>query len=88
MQYKIFTASGLVKTGACEFYGYYVNSHSSGTVKVIDGLTAGSGRVVLDTNTLAATDINKPTTLPAPASCVTGIYLVLGGTASVTVFWN
>ena len=35
------TEDGLVTTGAGAFYGFVVNSHTSGTLKVIDGLESG-----------------------------------------------
>jgi len=87
MQYKILTASGLLHTGNCEFYGGVVTLHSSGTIKVIDGVTAGGGRVILDTITLAS-GVPQTITMPAPASCVNGLYVVIGGTGSFTFSYN
>ena len=85
-QFKNGTADQLLQTGAGKVYGFTINSHTSGTIRLIDGLTAGSGRVIVNTITLAAGP--QVWTLPEPAAFSTGLYVYVGGTIDYTIFWN
>lgn len=79
------STSQAVKNTAGTVYGIYVNSHSSGTIKLWDN-TAGSGTVLLNTITLAA----GPQFVELPAvgvSFYTGLFITVGGTIDYTVFY-
>lgn len=84
--YSDIAASGLVKTGAGRFFGFMVNSNSSGTVKVWDN-TAGSGTVIFNTITLPAGS-TAIFVLPVAVRFTTGLYITIGGTADITVLYN
>ena len=80
-----FSASKLVVTGAGELIGIIINSHTSGTIKIWDSLTA-TGSVVCETITLAAGERWIPL---FGASFGTGCYVTIGGTsANITVLFN
>lgn len=80
------TADTLINPGPCNFYGYTVNSHSSGTLKVWDSLTA-AGKVVNNTITFAAgSGINA--FFPAGINVTTGLFADIGGTIDLTVYWG
>lgn len=79
------TSSQAVKTGNGTVFGIYVNSHTSGTIKLWDN-TAGSGTVILNTITLAA----GPQLVQLPASGIsfyTGLFITIGGTIDYTVIY-
>lgn len=78
------TASGLVKTGQGTLVGVVVNSHSSGTLKFWNALTATTP-VLFDTITLAAGERWVPL---FDTAFTTGCYLTIGGTANVTVVYE
>lgn len=79
------TASALVKTGAGKFFGFVVNSHTSGTVKFWDQTSAGAP-IILNTITLAA----GPASWVFPTAIVfsTGLYITIGGTIDYTVLYQ
>lgn len=79
------SASALIKTGAGEVHGIVVNSHSSGTVKLWDALTATTP-VILNTYTFPAG--SQVISFPEPINFVTGLYCTIGGTADITVLYN
>ena len=83
---KVYTADQLIVTGAGSIAGLVVNSHSNGTFRIIDGLTAGAGRVMVDTWTLAAGP--QVITFPKPLAFTTGCYIDIGGTISYTAVYN
>lgn len=74
------TASGAVKSSPGTIKGFYVSSHSSGTVKLWNN-TAGSGTVLVNTITLE----DGPQWVELGGLYAsTGIYFTLGGTADIT----
>lgn len=77
------TTGTLIKKGPGRFWGFYVNSTSSGTLKIYDSATA-SGTVIHNTITpaigLQQFNIGREFT--------NGLYVdVPSGTIDVTVFW-
>ena len=86
-QNKNYTASALVHTGVGRIYGIVVNSHTSGTIRVLDSLVNGSGRVIFNTTTLAT----GPQILryPKGANFYTGLYVdIANTTVDYTPLWN
>jgi hypothetical protein len=83
-KFKNISASGLVKTGHGRIIGIVVNSHSSGTVKLWDSLTAAN-TVLFNTMTLAVGEryINL-----FDVAFDTGLYVTIGGTADITVIYQ
>lgn len=81
-KYTRLTASSLVKTGAGVLRGMYVNSTSSGTIKLWDN-TAGSGTVM--NNTITPAVGYHPL---GHAAFNTGLYATIGGTLDVTLYWE
>ena len=78
------TTSQAIKSGAGVFYGFVVNSHTSGTIKLWDN-TAGSGTVLLNTITLAAG--SGFYTLPHGVAFNTGLFVTVGGTLDYTILY-
>lgn len=76
------TASGLIKTGPGVLKGMYVNSTSSGTIKVYDG-TSSSGTVINNTITPAVGYHNL-----GDVAFVTGLYVTIGSTLDVTLHYE
>lgn len=76
--YKNITASGVVKNGPGKLRGMYVNSTSSGTVKLYDN-TAASGTVIHNTITPAV-----GWHWFGDEAFVTGVYATIAGTIDVT----
>lgn len=83
---RVYAADQLVHTGHGSLAGIIVNSHTSGTFRVIDGLSAGAGRIMVDTWTLATGP--QIITFPKPLDFVTGCFIDIGGTISYTPVWN
>lgn len=78
------TASGQLKASAGTIKGFYVSSHTSGTVKLWNN-TAGSGTVLVNTITLAA----GPQWVELGGLYgSTGLYATIGGTADITFAIN
>ena len=70
-------ATGQVRNGSGKVYGVIVNSHSSGTLKLWDALTA-TGTVVIDTFSFpTGSGIYK---FPEPLPFATGLFATVGGT--------
>lgn len=81
VQYNNITASTLIRTGATNLIGIFVASASATpTIKVWDNTSAAT-TVVVNTFTPQAGVF-----YPIPASCVTGLYVTIGGTVDCTVF--
>lgn len=78
------SASALIATGAGVLVGIVINSHSSGTIKFWDALTA-TGTVIFNTMTLVAGERFVPL---YGAKFTTGCYLTIGGTIDYTVITN
>lgn len=80
-QYSNKTSTATIYTGAAQLLGFFCSTTTSGTVVIYD-------------NTSAATPITGTITLtagtwyPLPATCVTGIHVVIANTANITVFFN
>lgn len=51
------TASTLIKTGAGKLFGFIINSHTSGTIRLNDGLTGTTSAGVKATQTLTASGV-------------------------------
>lgn len=80
------TADTLIKQGAGKFYGFTVNSHTSGTLKVWDS-TAASGKVINNTITFAAGS-GITTFFSEGINFSTGLFADVGGTIDLTVYWG
>ncbi|MFA5871072.1 MAG: hypothetical protein WC842_04310 [Candidatus Paceibacterota bacterium] len=78
------SASAQIKASAGQIYGVIVNSMSSGTLKLWDN-TAGSGTILCNTITFAATD--RFISLFG-ATFGTGLYATVGGTADLTILYR
>ena len=90
-QYGLWTnlsASGQIHTGEGELQGVIINSHSSGTLKIWDSLTA-SGTVMFNTMTFSAVATTGERFIPFfGARFLKGAYATIGGTADLTFIWN
>lgn len=85
-RYTNFSASSLIKTGQGVVYGFVVNSHTNGTLKLWDN-TAGSTTVLLNTITFAAGS-GIVVALPVGIQFGVGLYATIGGTADITIIWE
>jgi len=83
-KYKNITASGLVKTGAGKVVGVVINSHSSGTLRFWDAVTAATP-TIFNTITLSAGERFIPL---YEVSFSIGLYVTIGGTANVTIVYQ
>lgn len=77
-------ASALVKTGSGRIHGIVVNSHTAGTVKIWDN-TSAAGTVMNETMTLAVGERFIPL---YGGTFGTGLFITIGGTANITVYYN
>jgi hypothetical protein len=75
------SASALVKTGAGVCHLILVTASTSGTVKLWDAVSA-AGTVIVDT-----LSVNAGEEYDIPAGFTNGLYITIGGTATVTVFF-
>ena len=81
------TISGaqLIVTGKGVVYGFIVNSHSSGTLKLWDN-TAAADPVLMDTFTFpSGSSVQK---FPQPLNFHTGLFADLSVDESVTIVYN
>lgn len=78
------TASVLIKTGPGNLVGMTVASHTLGTVQFWDNTTAAV-TTLINTMTLSSTDRSIDF---FGAKFNTGLFITLGGTADVTVYYN
>lgn len=83
-RYTNLTASALIETGPGTLQGVVINSHTAGTLKFWDSLTAAN-TVIFNTITLAVGERWVPL---FGAKFTTGCFLTIGGTADVTLIWN
>lgn len=74
-----------VKSGPGTLFGWVVNSHSSGTLKIWDN-TAGSGTVLFNTITFAAGPGFYM--IPDGVDFNTGLFFTKGGTIDFTVIYS
>jgi len=79
------TADTLIKTGSGRWFGFIVNSHTSGTLKVWDNTSAAT-TVLCDTITFAAGP--QFWVFPVGIEFTTGLYFDVGGTISVTPLYK
>jgi hypothetical protein len=82
--YKNLTASGLVKTGYGSVEGIIISSHTGGTIKLWDSLTA-TGATLVDTITLNVGERFIPC---YDAGYTVGLFVTIGGTAIITVVYS
>lgn len=85
-KYTNLSASAAVKSTSGVVYGFVVNSHTSGTLKLWDN-TAGSGTVLLNTITFAAGS-GIVVSLPVGIQFGVGLYATISGTADITIIWE
>lgn len=83
-KYKNLSASGLVKTGDGIVKGIIVASHTTGTIKLWDAVTATTP-VLVNTITLAVGERWIPL---FDAEFTTGLFVTIGGTADITIVYN
>jgi hypothetical protein len=84
-KYKNLSASASIKVGPGYVSGIIVNSHTSGTLKLWDSLTA-TGTVICNTITFNATD---RTIFLLEIAFTTGLFATIGGTAAdITVVYK
>ena len=84
-KYTNLSASAQIKSGGGTLYGVIVNSHTTGTLKLWDSLTA-SGTVIMNTYTFATG--SQVIMLLQGVSFYTGLYATIGGTADITMLWK
>lgn len=77
---KNLTASGQVTAGPGIIKGFYVSSHTGGTVKLWNN-TAGSGAILVNTITLS---VGPQWVELGGLNATVGIYATIGGTADIT----
>lgn len=85
VKYANITADTAVKSGAGTFYGFIVNSHTSGTLKVWDNTSAAT-TVLMNTYTFAAGSSEH--LFPMGISFNTGLYADIGGTVDITILYR
>jgi len=83
-KYKNITASTLIKTGSGTIEGVIINSHSSGTLKLWDAVSAAVP-VICNTHTLTEGERYIPL---FGISFNIGLYATIGGTADVTIVYR
>jgi hypothetical protein len=79
--YKNMSGSGQVMAGAGTLTGMYVNSTTSGIVKLLDSLTGTSGTVIFNTITPAIGWHDLGST-----NCIVGCFASISNTLDVTFF--
>jgi len=82
---KTISGSQLLVSGNGVVYGFVVNSHSSGTLKLWDSLTA-TGDVIINTFTFPSGSGSY--TFPAPLNFHTGLFADMTEDESVTIVFN
>lgn len=76
------TTSQAIVSGSGKLYGIIVNSHSSGTFKLWDSLTA-TGTVIANTFTVPTG--SQMYLFPVPIDFYTGLFITVGGTMDYTL---
>lgn len=79
------TTSQQIVAGAGRAYGVIVNSHTSGTMKLWDSLTA-TGTVIVNTFTFPAG--SGMYIFPVSVDFYTGLFLTVGGTLDYTILYS
>lgn len=85
--YKNVTSSTLVKTGTGVIDGIIVNSHTSGTIRLSDAVSATTPYMG-GTITLATSGTYDRWIPFFGAKFTTGLYITCGGTVDLTVVYN
>lgn len=83
-KFKNITASNLIYTGQGVVVGVVVNSNTSGTLKIYNGVDTG-GVVMFNTITIGTGERFIPL---FGAEFGQGLYIVVGGTTDVTILYN
>jgi len=78
--YKQISATGNVSPFGASLLGIFVSSATAGTVTIYDSATTTTTAKVIDTTTVIG-----GTWYPMPVGTTSGIYVVIGGVASITV---
>lgn len=81
---KNITADTLLKSGPGAAVGVVINSHTSGTLKMWDALTA-TGAVLFNTMTFGASERFVPF---FGAKFIVGCFADIGGTVDLTIVYN
>lgn len=84
--YKPMAGSGVVKDRGGEVYGWICLTSSSGTITVYDHESAASGNVVMGPVNLVAGQSFNFSSIAVRAG--RGIYIVIGGTATINFLYN
>lgn len=84
-KYTNLSESAQIKATKGLVYGFIVNSHTSGKLKLWDN-TAGSGTVLMNEFTFPSG--SGVYTFPAPIDFNTGLYATISGTADITIIWK
>lgn len=83
-RYKNLSASGQVNVGQGVAVGVVINSHTTGTLKLWDSLTA-TGTVLCNTMSFAVGERFIPL---FSANFTTGLFATIGGTADITILYK
>lgn len=78
--YKNISATGNVSKVPCKMLGFFVSTESTGTVRIYDSATTTTSTPVTDT-----ISVNAGTWYNLPVALTAGMYVVIGGTADVTL---
>lgn len=84
-RYKNITATGAIDINPGRLLGVIINSHTAGTLKLWDSLSA-SGNVIMNTFTFATGSGYIP--FDAGISYSTGLFATVGGTADITIVYD
>lgn len=79
------TASAAIQSGSGLVYGVIVNSHTNGTMKLWDSLSAANTVIV---NTFTFPSGSGVYKFPEPIAYNTGLYFTLGGTLDITFVYQ
>lgn len=83
--YTNLTASAQIKAGTGQVYGVIVNSHTTGSMKLWNALTA-TGAVIVNTYTYPTG--SSVIMFPEPINFTVGLFATLTGTQDVTFLWD
>ena len=81
--YANISATANISAVPSRLIGVLCSTTSSGTLNVYNDTSTGTTNTVTGTITLTAGQF-----YPIPARCGNGIYLVIGGTANITAFFD
>lgn len=83
--HQTISGSQLIHTGGGVVYGFIVNSHSSGTLKLWDN-TSAAGAVIMNTFTFpSGSSMQK---FPQPLNFQTGLFADMTVDESITIIYN